>query len=103
MTQPATWHTPSRLATARRLMDRIPDSATVAASNRFAPQLTSRTSVTVFGAEGSRPNPQWIVIDVAQPYGWPITGTQQGTLIAESRAHGNRTVANEDGYVLLKR
>ncbi|MET7484818.1 DUF2079 domain-containing protein [Streptomyces sp. NPDC005538] len=103
LTQPATWRTEPRLATARRLMDKIPDNATVAASNRLAPQLTSRAEVTVFGMPGSRPDPRWIIDDTGQPQGWPISPEQDRALLDDARAHGYRTVADEDGYVLLER
>jgi len=103
LTQPDTWHTDQRLATARRLMDRIPDGATVAASNRLVPQLTNRTEVSVFGLPVSRPDPQWIIDDTQQPQGWPITPDQEHGLLAEARENGYRTVADDDGYVLLQR
>jgi uncharacterized membrane protein len=45
LVQPATWRNDPRLAVARRLMDRIPDAATVQASNLLVPQLTNRTTV----------------------------------------------------------
>ncbi|WP_323137041.1 DUF2079 domain-containing protein [Streptomyces sp. NBC_01764] len=48
------------------MLDRIPDGATVAASNHLAPQLTSRAEVSVFGFPGSRPDPWWIIVDRAQ-------------------------------------
>ncbi|MFK4103649.1 DUF2079 domain-containing protein [Streptomyces sp. NPDC019531] len=103
LTQPATWRTEPRLATAGRLMDRIPDGATVAASNRLVPHLTSRTEVTVLGFQGSRRDPQWIIDDTGQPQGWPLSPEQERGLLADARAHGYRTVAEEDGYVLLQR
>jgi hypothetical protein len=104
LTQPATWHTDPRLATARRLMDRIPDDATVAASNRLVPQLTNRTRVSVFGLGGSRPDPEWIIDDSAQPQGWPISPDDDRRLLSEARNNGRyRTVADQDGYVLLQR
>jgi uncharacterized membrane protein len=104
LTQPATWHTDPRLATARRLMDRIPDDATVAASNRLVPQLTNRTQVSVFGLGGSRPDPEWIIDDSAQPQGWPISPDDDRRLLSEARNNGRyRTVADQDGYVLLQR
>jgi hypothetical protein len=104
LTRPATWHTDPRLATARRLMDRIPDGATVAASNRLVPQLTNRTLVSVFGLGVSRSDPEWIIDDSARPQGWPISPDDDRRLLSEARNNGRyRTVADQDGYVLLQR
>jgi uncharacterized membrane protein len=98
-----TWRTGTRVAAAHRLLDRIPDGATVAASNRLVPQLTSRTQVTVFGFPGSRPDPQWIVIDTATPQGWPVAPDREQQLIAQARSQGYVTVADRSGYLLLHR
>ncbi|MFB7502097.1 DUF2079 domain-containing protein [Streptomyces broussonetiae] len=103
LTQPATWRTEARLTTARRLMDRIPDGATIAASNRLVPQLTDRTEVSVFALPGSRPDPQWIIDDTGQPQSRPIPADQERRLLAEVRNNGYRTAADDDGYVLLQR
>jgi hypothetical protein len=85
-------------------MDRIPDDATVAASNRLVPQLTNRTQVSVFGLGGSRPDPEWIIDDSAQPQGWPISPDDDRRLLSEVRNNGRYlTVADQDGYVLLQR
>lgn len=85
-------------------MDRVPDGATVAASNRLVPQLANRTLVSVFGLEDSRPDPEWIIDDSARPQGWPISPDDDRRLLSEARDNGRyRTVAEHDGYVLLQR
>ncbi|MFF3516738.1 DUF2079 domain-containing protein [Streptomyces sp. NPDC002573] len=102
--RPDPGNTDPRLATAWRLMDRIPDGATVAASNRLVPQLTSRTLVSVFGLGDSRPDPEWIIDDSAQPQGWPISPDDDRRLLSEARNNGRyRIVADQDSYVLLQR
>ncbi|MFD8723495.1 DUF2079 domain-containing protein [Streptomyces sp. NPDC059629] len=101
--QPDTWHTSPRVAQAHRILELIPDGATVAASNRLAPQLTDRAQVTVFGFPGSRPSPQWIVVDTATPMGWPVSPEQEGQLIAQARSDGYVTVVDRDGCLLLRR
>ncbi|MEV7027888.1 DUF2079 domain-containing protein [Kitasatospora sp. NPDC093558] len=75
LVRPVTWRTDPRLAVAHRLMDRIPDGATVQASTLLVPQLTNRTTVGVFGWEPSRPDPQWIMVDTWTPTykRWPLT------------------------------
>ncbi|MEV7390431.1 DUF2079 domain-containing protein [Streptomyces sp. NPDC091215] len=100
--QADTWRTSPRVAQAHRILERIPDGATVAASNRLAPQLTDRAQVTVFGFPGSRPSPQWIVVDTATPMGWPISPDQERQLIDQARSDGYVTVVDRDGYLLLR-
>ncbi|MFI9271580.1 DUF2079 domain-containing protein [Kitasatospora sp. NPDC052896] len=105
LVQPATWRTDPRLAVAQRLMDRIPDGATVQASNVLVPQLTNRTTVGLFGWEPSRPDPQWIIVDTWAPWSkrWPLTAEIERNRLNWHRAHGYHDVADEDGYVLLGR
>lgn len=105
LVQPATWRTDPRLAVAHRLMDRIPDGATVQASTLLVPQLTNRTTVALFGWEPSRPDPQWILVDTWTPWNkrWPLTTEIEQNRLNWHRAHGYRDVADEDGYVLLTR
>ena len=103
LAHPSTWTTGSRVAVARRILARIPDGATVSASNRLVPQLTSRTTVSDFGFPGLPLDSRWIVVDTATPEGWPISGAQQVREIAAARAEGYRTVVDQDGYLLLYR
>ena len=56
----------------------------------------------MFGFPGSRPDPRWIIVDRAQPQGWPVPPDQEKALIAQVRTRGYRTVADEDGYLLLR-
>jgi uncharacterized membrane protein len=102
LVQPATWQTDPRVAEAHRIMDLIPDGATVAASNRLVPQLTSRTTVCVFGYPGIPCDPQWIIVDQATPQGWPIAPDQEQQDVADALGNGYRMVVDEDGYQLLK-
>ncbi|MFI9237323.1 DUF2079 domain-containing protein [Streptomyces sp. NPDC053079] len=100
---PGTWRTPARVAAAHRIMRLIPDGATVAASNHLAPQLAARTTVSEFGMNGSRPDPQWIIMDTTTSRGWPLSGVEQGRLLPRVRAQGYRVAADADGYLLLRR
>ena len=103
LAQPRTWHTPPRVATALAMMRLIPDGATVAATNRLAPQLTDRCTVSAFGAPGSRPDPQWIIVDTTAPPDWSLTPDQQAQQLDQARAHGYSTAADAGGYLLLHR
>ncbi|MGW5342293.1 DUF2079 domain-containing protein [Streptomyces sp. NPDC004050] len=99
----ATWQTPPRAAAAHRLMDRIPDGATVAASNRLVPQLTDRCTVTLFGFPGIPLTAEWIVVDAQDPMGFPLSAEDEARALRDARDAGWRTVAEDDGFVLLRR
>ncbi|MFB7667519.1 DUF2079 domain-containing protein [Kitasatospora sp. NPDC056138] len=105
LVKPDTWRTDPRVAVAHRLMDRIPDGATVQASTLLVPQLTDRTSVSLYGWPQSRPRPQWIVVDTWTPWykRWPLTVQEEKASLDLARAQGYRTVADRDGFVLLNR
>ncbi|MFF8830347.1 DUF2079 domain-containing protein [Streptomyces sp. NPDC015131] len=122
--QRATWRTTAHVEAARALLARIPDGATVAASNRLVPQLTARCTVVVFPTfpvEGKLyrydrerlppPTAEWIVHDRRAPEAWPYrTGhwpypieQQQAELAAAQQKYGYRKVAERDGVTLLRR
>ncbi|MER5890419.1 DUF2079 domain-containing protein [Streptomyces sp. NPDC001941] len=122
--QRATWRTTPHIEAARAVLAKIPDGATVAASNRLVPQLTSRCQVVVFPTfpvEGRlyeydrdrlpRPTAEWIVHDEQAPEAWPYTTghwpypieQQLAELAAARTKYGYRLVARRDGVTLLRR
>ncbi|MFD0268746.1 DUF2079 domain-containing protein [Streptomyces sp. NPDC127106] len=103
--QPPFWKTDPRVAVAHRVMDRIPDGATVQASDYLVPHLVHRTSVSLFGWADSRPDPEWIVLDtrIAAELRWPLNPIDESIALAEARGRGYRTVAEESGFLLLSR
>ncbi|MFJ7066803.1 DUF2079 domain-containing protein [Streptomyces sp. NPDC101115] len=124
LAQRATWRTTPHLEAARALLARIPDGATVAASNRLAPQLTSRCTVVLFPTfpvdgrlyeyrreDLPRPTAEWIVHDPQTPEAWPYKEghwpyplEQQRTELAAARQkYGYEVVAVRDGITLLRR
>ncbi|MFF5974155.1 DUF2079 domain-containing protein [Streptomyces sp. NPDC012769] len=124
LAQRATWHTTGHVEAARSLLARIPDGATVAASNRLAPQLTSRCTVVLFPTfpvagrlyEHRRndlpaPTAEWIVHDPQAPEAWPYPRghwpypleQQRAELRAAREKHGYEVVAVRDGITLLHR
>ncbi|GAA2237051.1 DUF2079 domain-containing protein [Kitasatospora cystarginea] len=105
LVQSATWRSDPRVAVAHSLMNRIPDGATVQASTFLVPQLTNRTSVSLFGWAASRPDPQWIMVDTRMPMNkrWPLSIPDEQAALGRALSHGYRTVAAEDGFVLLNR
>ncbi|MCZ0981112.1 DUF2079 domain-containing protein [Streptomyces diastatochromogenes] len=124
LAQRATWRTTPHVEAARALLARIPDGATVAASNRLAPQLTARCTVVLFptfpvGGELYRrdvpripaPTAAWIVHDEKAPEAWPYPSghwpypieRQRAELEAATRTYGYEVVARRDGITLLHR
>ncbi|MFD7442921.1 DUF2079 domain-containing protein [Streptomyces sp. NPDC059909] len=124
LAQRATWRTTAHVEAARSLLQRIPDGATVAATNRLVPQLTSRCEVVIFPTwpvEGQlyeydrrrlpRPTAEWIIHDRRAPEAWPYkTGhwpypaeQQLAELDAAKRSYGYELVAERDGITLLRR
>ncbi|WP_051799608.1 DUF2079 domain-containing protein [Catenuloplanes japonicus] len=99
-----TWRADPRVAAAHRLLDRIPDGTTVAASNNLAPQLTGRTTVFLFaGLPANRPYPDWIAVDLTGGSGFPLSVGDRGVRVAEAERAGYRVVHREAGFLLLKR
>ncbi|MGW6257678.1 DUF2079 domain-containing protein [Streptomyces sp. NPDC055085] len=98
--QSDTWQTDTRVAKIHQVLDGIPNGVTVAATNRLAPQLTNRTTVTLLGLAGSGSNPEYIVADLSLQEFPFIDKLQQ---ITEARNHGYLTITDQDGIVLLRR
>ncbi|MFE9765387.1 DUF2079 domain-containing protein [Streptomyces sp. NPDC005808] len=105
LVEPETWRSDPRVAVAHGLMDRIPDGATVQASNQLVPQLTGRTSASLYGWADSRPDPEWIMVDtlVPQHRRWPQSFGEEKISLDRARTQGYRTAAEQDGFVLLTR
>ncbi|MFI1398365.1 DUF2079 domain-containing protein [Streptomyces sp. NPDC020681] len=124
LAQRATWRSTAHIDAARALLARIPDGATVAASNRLAPQLTSRCQVVLFPSfpvdarlyeydkkQLPRPTADWIIHDREAPAAWPYkTGhwpyppeQQAAELEKAKRLYGYDVVAERAGITLLRR
>ncbi|MGW4029918.1 DUF2079 domain-containing protein [Streptomyces sp. NPDC004838] len=123
LAQRATWRTTAHVEAARGLLARIPDGATVAASNALVPQLTSRCEVVLFptfpvdarlyeydATRLPRPTAEWIIHDSRPPVAWPYRAghwpyppeQQAAELDAAQRTYGYRRVAERDGITLLR-
>ncbi|MBF4160984.1 DUF2079 domain-containing protein [Nocardioides acrostichi] len=101
--QPSLWEESPRVAAAHRLLARIPDDATVSASNWLAPQLTSRDDVSLFaGTDLDRPRPEWIVVDTGSPLTFPIGPAEQIRALDAARRDGYRLLAEDQGVYLLR-
>ncbi|WP_455471142.1 DUF2079 domain-containing protein [Streptomyces angustmyceticus] len=111
---PSAWRTPAHVRTAQRLLARIPDGVTVASSNRLAPMLTGRTTVSLVcfgtGPDPAAPTalptdpPDWVVSDHHDPtVKTPCPIAQTHHMLRLYRTHGYTQVAEEDGITLLRR
>ncbi|MDG4860583.1 DUF2079 domain-containing protein [Streptomyces sp. T-3] len=106
----ATWRTPAHVEAARGLLARIPDGATVAASNRLVPQLASRCTVVLFpGYPEPGTHTEWIIHDRVpaddwpKPEGhWPQPLDEQLRALADAERSYD-VVAARDGITLLRR
>ncbi|MFC1421366.1 DUF2079 domain-containing protein [Streptacidiphilus cavernicola] len=102
---PGTWTTTAHVRAAHRVLDRIPDGATVASTDRLAPQLTDRAAVSlVCSPDPPTAPPDWILVDRADSTNFPcpIT-TALAVVAADERSGGYRLVTDQDGIVLLHR
>ena len=105
LVEPGTWTTPPHVRAAARILALVPDGATVATTNRLAPQLTSRATVTLIcqTAPPLQP-PQWVLFDSTDPTKFPCPMPQIAAEVAADQASGHyRLVARRDGITLLRR
>jgi uncharacterized membrane protein len=102
LTEPAFWRTEPATAAAHRVLDRIPDGAVVAATNGLAPHLTSRCDVRLLAhTPAAGQDAGWVVADRHFPVF--VTPAELRRQLAELRAVGYRTVADDGRFVLLHR
>lgn len=95
--------TASQQTSAQRVLDMIPDNATVAASNRLAPHLTSRCRVRLFPFAPASDNiPEWLAVAIP-PSGWPTSATDEQRRMETLPHLGYRIVSESDSVVLLHR
>ncbi|MEU9298443.1 DUF2079 domain-containing protein [Streptomyces sp. NPDC048266] len=81
------------------LMAKIPDGATVEATNHLTPHLTHRTRTVNWPMSGH--DADWVILDPNET--WPVTPQQQQTHLQDLLAHGYRQVDARDGILLLHR
>lgn len=102
--EPDTWRHESRVTDARAMLAQVPSGVWVAASNRLVPQLTSRDQVTVFGWAPSRPNPEYLALEDADPLNWPFDSLDDQRRMENVALHlGYVQVFKQGNYVLLHR
>ncbi len=102
--QPSLWMTSARVSATSEVLARIPDGATVAASNSLAPQLTARAEVSLLGMTPlDVSNPEYIVADTEQKRQYPIGALMIRRLLVDAERSGYSSVYDEDNLTLLHR
>jgi len=101
---PSFWRPDAHVVAARQVLERIPDGATVAASNALVPQLTARAEVSQIGVLPiGAGRPDYVVADVRRQ-SYPITPDALEDAVAEAEnAYGYRVLAEDDDVTLLAR
>jgi uncharacterized membrane protein len=100
LARPGEWSTPPRISAARTILQRIPDGATVSASNTLIPQLTDRTTVYLFDP-ATLDSVTWIVLDTQTINTFPLSPAAYARLITTAEHDGFHIIADKDGYLLL--
>lgn len=102
LTQPSIWRTDARVSQVQSILSIIPDGATVAASNRLAPQLTDRCVVFLFPAYPTDAvTPDWAVVIDQDISPLPVAEVEAGRLALPG--HGYLVVTQGPGVVLYRR
>ncbi|MEV7214110.1 DUF2079 domain-containing protein [Kitasatospora cineracea] len=97
------------LAAARTALAAVPDGARVAASNRLAPQLTARCTVSLFpyltrpgqDAPWGRPTAEWVAV-LDRPGDFPLPEPEMRRARAELAGQGYREVAAGGGVTVYR-
>ncbi|MEU7697443.1 DUF2079 domain-containing protein [Streptomyces sp. NPDC015492] len=102
---PRTWSDSAYVRASDALLERIPDGATVAASNRLAAQLADRAAVSevcLFPRSfPPRERPEWLIYDAADTSD-PECATGRELETADPHVPGYRVVESRDGITLLR-
>ncbi|WP_082043165.1 DUF2079 domain-containing protein [Rhodococcus sp. MEB064] len=98
------WRVDPQVVTMQSISEQIPPGDRVAASNNLVPQLVSDHPVTVFPQRATDSTvPDWIVVNMGRPPGWPKDRAGDNTAISAALADGYRVVSDVNGILLLRR
>jgi uncharacterized membrane protein len=98
------WQPNPQTAAITRALSKIPDGATVSASDNLIPQLTSRASVTLFGLRPlASVRPQWIVVDPESTRHFAVSRAREQSDLLAAEAHGYRVAFSQNNITLLAR
>lgn len=101
--KPTLWQPNPRISAIDAALARIPDGATVSASDDLVPQLTSRATVTLFGlAPLDSWRPQWILVDPHSTRHFHVSRAAEHRDLVRAEADGYVVVSNRDDITLLR-
>ena len=99
---PQLWQSNSQIAAISAALAKIPDGATVSASDNIVPQLTSRTTVTLFGlARLDSVRPEWILVDPNSTRHYRVSPEQEKRDLINAEADGYSVAMSRDSIILL--
>jgi len=96
------WVPNPRLGVEQAAVALVPANTTVAATSQLVPQLTDRSTVTLFtGASLQGDRPQWIIADMQS--GWPDSPDQRKQNVHDAMQSGYRSVFDQGDVVVLEK
>jgi uncharacterized membrane protein len=97
------WQGNPHIGTINAELAKIPNGATVSASDDIVPQLTDRTTVTVFGLRPlDAARPQWILVDPHATRHYRVSPLQEQLDLLHAESDGYRVVMDRSGITLLR-
>lgn len=100
--RPTLWQPNPRISAIDEALSRIPDGATVSASDDIVPQLTSRATVTLFGlAPLDSWRPEWILVDPHSTRHFHVSRAEEQRDLMQAEADGYTVAMNRDDITLL--
>lgn len=98
------WRTDPQATEASEIASQIPADESIAASNNLVPQFVATHDVTVFPQRpADTSTPDWIVVNRAEPAGWPSDEAGDEKAIATALASGYVVRSDVDGIEVLQR
>ncbi|MDJ0396090.1 DUF2079 domain-containing protein [Rhodococcus sp. G-MC3] len=98
------WQTDPQATEAQQISGSIPEGDTIGASNNLVPQFVSTHDVTVFPQRSTNTStPDWIVVNRANPAGWPSDAAGDSKALASALASGYVVREESNGIEVLGR
>lgn len=97
------WRTDPQATQAQQIAASISTDETIAASNNLVPQFVSSHDVTVFPQRPTDTStPDWIVVNRADPAGWPSDAAGDSAAVDSALASGYVVRGESNGIVVLE-
>ncbi|SNS92183.1 DUF2079 domain-containing protein [Rhodococcoides kyotonense] len=98
------WRTDPQATETAAIATRIPDGDTIAASNNLVPQFVATHDVSVFPQRSTdTTTPDWIVVNRADPAGWPADEAGDTKAVDAALASGYVISSESNGIEVLQR